>query len=81
MDTRVVFSAGEWVSVELPVGRDPAWTPADSWVYAAAFAASQRAGHAAAKSSVLAEAIVNRRLYPGIVYEATVEKEIKAILS
>lgn len=81
MDTRIVFSAGEWISVDLPVGRDPAWTPADSWVYAAAFAASQRAGHAAAKSSVIAEAIVNRRLYPGIIYDALLERDIKSILA
>ena len=75
----VVLSGGEWISVRMPCGRDPAWTSTDSWVYAAAFAGAQRAGHSPEKASILAEAIVHRRLYPGIVYEDRMEQDISAL--
>jgi hypothetical protein len=81
MEERIVFSAGEWISVPIPIGCDPAWTSADSWVYAAAWASARRSGHTPAKASVLAEAIVYRRLYPGIQYEVAMEKDISCLFT
>ena len=76
MNTRVVFSAGRWLQVKLPVGHDPAWTQADTWTYAVAFAAGMQKGLTEKRAEQVAEAVVSKRLYPGLVFPRVLEEDI-----
>ena len=74
----LVFSQGEWRRISMPEGLDPLWNSSDKFYYAATFcrAASILDVNRAA---IVAEAIVNRRLYPGIQYSADLERSIALI--
>jgi len=76
MATRVVRGAQGWLTVTLPVGLDPLWRDSDYWMYAAAYAAALGRGVSTARAIVLAEAIVCKRLYEGLVYDKALEEEI-----
>ena len=76
MATRVVRGTEGWVTVTLPVGLDPLWQSSDGWVYAAAYAAALGRGVSPGRATVLAEAIVCKRLYEGLVYDKALEEEI-----
>lgn len=92
MQARLVLSEGQWVSISLPKGRDPSWTVADEYAFAAAYASAIRGlkGHAKAttvaeasahaKATNVAEAIVLRRLYPGLVFDKGLEQDIQSII-
>jgi hypothetical protein len=81
MQARLVLSDGQWISVSLPKGRDPSWTVADEYAFAAAYASAIRSfGQAHAKATIVAEAIVFRRLYPGIVFDKGLERDIQSIV-
>ena len=79
MATRVVRGAQGWLTVTLPVGLDPLWRDSDYWMYAAAYAAALRLGVSTARAIVLAEAIVCKRLYEGLVYDKALEEEISRV--
>jgi hypothetical protein len=87
MQARLVLSEGQWISVSLPKGRDPSWTVADEYAFAAAYASAIRSfgqaeasASAHAKATNVAEAIVFRRLYPGIVFDKGLERDIQSIV-
>jgi hypothetical protein len=89
MQARLVLSEGEWISVSLPKGRDPSWTVADEYAFAAAYASAIRVfsemravntAEAHATATNVAEAIVLRRLYPGLVFDARLEQDIQSIV-
>ena len=75
---RLVFSQDKWITVQVPIG--PAWTDADAWIYAVSFAAGKEIGYTELRAEQVAEAIVNNRLYPGILYDIQTEKDIYKIL-
>jgi len=75
MKTRLVFSKGQWVSVALPMGHDPAWTQADCWTFATAFVAAKRV-FSEKRAEQVAEAVVSKRLYPGLHYPRELEEDI-----
>lgn len=61
MQARLVLSEGQWISVSLPKGRDPSWTVADEYAFAAAYASAIRRfglaeASAHAKATIVAEA-------------------------
>jgi hypothetical protein len=85
MQARLVLSEGQWISVSLPKGRDPSWTVADEYAFAAAYASAIRRfglaeASAHARATNVAEAIVFRRLYPGIVFDKGLERDIQSIV-
>jgi hypothetical protein len=92
MQARLVLSEGQWVSISLPKGRDPSWTVADEYAFAAAYASAIRGlkahakatnvaeASAHAKATNVAEAIVLRRLYPGLVFDKGLEQDIQSII-
>lgn len=86
MQARLVLSEGQWISVSLPKGRDPSWTVADEYAFAAAYASAIRrfGGEATAsthaKATNVAEAIVLRRLYPGLIFDKGLEQDIQSII-
>lgn len=80
MQARLVLSEGQWVSISLPKGRDPSWTVADEYAFAAAYASAIRGLKAHAKATTVAEAIVLRRLYPGLVFDKGLEQDIQSII-
>jgi hypothetical protein len=77
--SRLVFSQNAWKSVLIPKGYDPSWNSADLWYYATMFAAAEAKGFAPERASVVAEAAVHKRLYPGLKYEKGFEQEISSI--
>jgi hypothetical protein len=79
MQARLVLSEGQWISVSLPKGRDPSWTVADEYAFAAAYASAIRR-FGGARATNIAEAIVFRRLYPGIVFDKGLERDIQSIV-
>jgi hypothetical protein len=79
MATRVVRGPQGWTTVTLPVGLDPLWRDSDCWIYAAAYAAAVGRGVSPVRAIVLAEAIVCKRLYEGLVYDKALEEEISRV--
>lgn len=79
MSSRIVFSAGSWVSIRLPVGHDPAWTSADKWLFATVFAAAKQVV-SAKRAEQVAEAVVSKRLYPGLCYSRELEGDIERVV-
>ena len=69
-----------WISVPVPRGLDPLWMDSDVFYYSAMFVAAQERGFSDKKSGELAEALVNRRLYPGIVYHSALEEDLTDLL-
>jgi hypothetical protein len=80
MQARLVLSEGQWESVPLPVGRDPSWTVAEEYIYAAAYMSAIRQKIGEKRASQLAEACVLRRLYPGLRFDARTEEDIQSII-
>jgi len=74
---RIVFSKGRWISVPLPIGRDPAWTTSSEWIYANAWAAAIRSGFSEQRAEQIAEAIVIQNLYPGVVYDTRLSSDMQ----
>jgi hypothetical protein len=82
MSIRLILSnTNSWVSVPIPNGLDPLWSESDILHYAAMFVGAQERGFSDARSEQLAEALVNRRLYPGIVYEKTLQSDLEFLQS
>jgi hypothetical protein len=76
---RLVRCGETWLEVSLPVGLDPLWSDADRWVYAAAYAAGLARGFVEARAVVIAEAIVFKKLYEGMKYDVSLERDISRI--
>jgi hypothetical protein len=80
METCLILSKdNQWLSITVPKGLDPLWMNGDIFYYSAMFVACQERGFSQKKSGELAEALVNRRLYPGIVYHTITESELSLI--
>jgi len=79
MQARLVLSQGEWISVPLPAGRDPTWTVDEEYIFVAAYASGLRKFNKMRASNV-AEACVLRRLYPGLKFDKTMEKDLQSII-
>ena len=77
---RIVFSNGKWLTVHLPKGHDPCWSPSDTWYYATMWAAGVRKGLDEKKATVVAEAATTKRIYPEIVFDSTLEKGISDLV-
>jgi hypothetical protein len=76
---RLVRSGDGWLEVSLPAGLDPLWSDADRWVYAAAYGAAVARGFVEARAVVIAEAIVFKKLYEGMKYDVSLERDISRI--
>jgi len=75
--SRLILSkTNQWIQVAIPDGLDPLWLNGDIFHYAAMFVAAQEKGFSQSRAEQLAEALVNRRLYPGIVYHSDLEKDL-----
>ena len=73
MQARLVLSEGQWISVNLPKGRDPSWTVADEYAFAAAYASAIRTlggAEAHARATNVAEANASAHAKATIVAEA-----------
>jgi hypothetical protein len=77
---RIVFSAGKWITVHLPKGHDPCWSPSDTWYYAATWAACLRKGLDEKKATILAEAATTKRMYPETTYDSVLEKDLAELV-
>jgi hypothetical protein len=79
MQARLVLSEGQWVSITLPKGRDPSWTVADEYAFAAAYASAIRRfglAEATAKATNVAEATANAHAKATNVAEAIVLRRL-----
>ena len=79
MQARLVLSGGLWKSVDLPTGRDPTWTVAEEYVFAAAYT-SGLLRFPESRARNVAEACVLRRLYPGLRFDLQMERDIQSII-
>ena len=77
MQARLVLSEGQWISVSLPKGRDPSWTVADEYAFAAAYASAIRRFDEA-KATIVAEANASAHAKATIVAEAHAKATIVA---
>ena len=78
-DSRLIFSQNSWKEIQMPKGYDPSWNSADKWYYATMLAAAFEKGFSHTRAEILAEAAVNKRLYPGLVYDKLLEQDIVSI--
>ena len=79
-NTRLILSkSNQWVQVPIPKGLDPLWLNEDIFHYAAMFVGAQEKGYSDKRSEQIAEALVNRRLYHGIVYHTDLEKDLTVL--
>ena len=72
---RLVYSDGKWVSVDLP-SLDPCWLVSDTWYYATIYAAAIHRGFLEKRARIIAEAAVNKRIYPEISYDKGIENDL-----
>ena len=77
----ILSNTNTWVDVQLPVGHDPSWRASQKWMYAVRFQAAEEKGVSVVRAVQIAEAIVNRSLYPGLVYERSLEEDITKVSS
>jgi hypothetical protein len=77
----ILSSTGEWVTVQPPKAYDPSWQSQDMMRYAVVFQKAVEKGFSTKSAEVLAEAIVNRRLYPGLVYSSRLEQDILCLMN
>ena len=73
----VMSNTGKWVFIEPPKGHDPSWQTPDHMRYAVMFQASIEKGIPPARAEQIAEAAVNCRLYPGLVYCPNLEQDLQ----
>ena len=73
---RLILSNTGWITVAIPKGLDPLWNSADIWHYASKFVVATENGFTAKRAEQIAEAIVARRLYPGLRYDKVLEGDI-----
>ena len=79
MQARLVLSGGQWRSIDLPTGRDPTWTVAEEYIFAAAYTSGLLL-FSESRARNIAEACVLRRLYPGLRFDAPMERDIQSII-
>lgn len=79
-DCLIMSKDNTWISVPVPKGLDPLWMNGDIMYYSAMRVAAQERGYSEKRSGELAEALVNRRLYPGIVYHLALEEDLTDLL-
>ena len=77
--TRLVFSQSIWKEITMPKGYDPSWNSADMWYYATLREAAEARGFNPQRAEIIAEAAVSKRLYPGLMYDKTLEEDILKI--
>ena len=76
----LVFSKGEWVDVIIPAGQEHVWSDSDKFHYAMVYCfVKNEKGLSEEKAIQLAEGAVMKRLYPGIVYPNSFEKELNIL--
>jgi hypothetical protein len=73
----IVFSNGDWVSVAIPKYTDPCWSKKDLQFYATIYAAASI--YDSKRATILAEAAVNKRLYPDLRYDASLEADLQRL--
>jgi hypothetical protein len=72
----LVFSKGEWITVPLPSDSET-WSFSDQLLYGTTFAYATRERKVPlATASQIAEAVVFKRLYPGMKMNESIEKMI-----
>jgi len=74
----IVFSNNQWIEVFLPIGHDPCWMPADKNYYATIWAAAINIFDSK-RAEVVAEAATAKRMYPELVYDSSLEADIKKV--
>ena len=79
MTQLILSNTNTWISVAAPKGHDPCWNSSDVWRYSALWVMAKEKGFSEQRAEQVAEAIVNRRLYPGLVYQKDLENDILAI--
>ena len=77
---RLVYSDGKWVSVDLP-SLDPCWLVSDTWYYATIYASGIHMGFSEKRSRIIAEAAVNKRIYPEICYDKGIENDLNTVIN
>lgn len=78
--TTILSSTGEWITVQPPKAHDPSWQAQDIMRYAVLFQSAVEKGYSPQRAEVIAESIVNRRLYPGLVYSSRLEQDILSLI-
>jgi len=78
---RLILSNKGWINVKLPVGANPFWSSSDFWYYGTVWVASIEKGFSENRSDQIAEALVNRRMYEHLVYEKSLEDDIKIVMN
>ena len=79
--SRLIFSQNIWKQINIPKGHDPSWNSADMWYYATLREAAEAKGFHAKRAEIIAEAAVFKRMYPGLMYDKTLEEDILKIAS
>lgn len=64
----ILSNTNQWVTIQPPKGHDPSWQASDLMRYAVFFQSAIEKGIILERAEQIAEAMVNRSLYPGIVY-------------
>lgn len=73
----ILSNTCQWVTIQPPKGHDPSWQAPDLMRYAVMFQASIEKGIPPVRAEQIAEAAVNSRLYPGLVYCLNLEQDLQ----
>jgi hypothetical protein len=75
----LVFHENQWVDVTPPVGHDPCWVEGDMFFFAIAWLSARGKGFPKTRATQIAEALVSKRLYPGLGYDKELEGDIQSL--
>ena len=78
---RLILSNTGWINVKMPVGANPLWASSDFWHYGTMYVAAIEKGFSELRAGQIAEGLVNRRMYEGLVYEKSLECDIKKVIN
>jgi hypothetical protein len=81
MNSVLIFSPSsmDWINVDIPEGHNMDWSSSECMYYGTLFTLASQNGFDRKRAVILAEAGVSKRLYPGILFNISIEDDLKCL--
>ena len=76
-----VFRKGTWILYPVPPQQDALWNKSHLLKAASFYALALSQGVSSEESAILAECFVNKEVYPGLNYNARLQRKLELIMS
>ena len=81
MNSVFIFSPSsmDWITVNIPEGHNMDWSSSECMYYGTLFTLASQNGFDRKRAVIIAEAGVSKRLYPGIIFDSSIEYDLKSL--